>query len=71
MNITCNAPVGNGIGTCSREEELKRDTHQEPPQLQQSEHVATSAHTPDKDTIQWTLDLQDNLDRLKKQVVDL
>jgi len=50
MNITCDAPVGNGIGTCSHEEELKRDTHQEAPQLQQSEHLATLA------TLAHTLD---------------
>ena len=57
--------VDNGIGTCSCEEELKRDPHQEAPQLKQSKHAATSvtlAHTPDEAALQKTLDLQDNLE---------
>jgi len=52
MNITCDTLVGNGIGTCLCKEELKRDTHQEAPQLQQSKHAATLAHTPDEAALQ-------------------
>jgi len=31
MNITCDTPVGNDIGTCLHEEELKRDTPRSTP----------------------------------------
>jgi len=59
--------------TCSREEELKRDTHQEVPQLHQSEHVATSATsapTPDEDLQRTSASLA-RLDRLEEQVANL
>jgi len=58
--------------TCSRKE-LKRDTHQEVPQLHQSEHVATSATSapmPDEDLQRTSASLA-RLDRLQEQVANL
>jgi len=55
MNDTCNMPIGNGTRTCSCEEDLMRDMHQEAPQLHLSKHAATSATsapTPDTGTLQ-------------------
>jgi len=52
------------------EEELKRDTSKEVPQLHQSEHVATSATsapTPDEDLQRTSASLA-RLDRLEEQV---
>src|SRR5882724_10798123 len=43
------------IRTCSREEELKRETYQETPEPHQHEHgatLATLAHTPDEAALQ-------------------
>src|SRR5882724_8871003 len=49
------------IGTCSCEEELKRETYQETPELHQHEHMtilAISAPTSDEDSLQQIVDLK-------------
>jgi len=45
----------SSLRTCSREEELKRETYQETPEPHQHEHgatLATLAHTPDEAALQ-------------------
>src|SRR5882724_5580788 len=43
INTIHNIPMGNNAETCSCEEELTRDMHQETPQLHQHEQATTSA----------------------------
>src|SRR5882724_11421113 len=73
-NTNLEAELGEvSTRTCLCEEELKRDTHQEVPQLHQSKHVATSATsapTPDEDLQRTSASLA-RLDRLEEQVANL
>src|SRR5882724_9872192 len=60
------------IGTCSHEEELMRDMHQETPQPHQHEHTTTlaiSAPTMGEGNHQQMANLRACLDRLEKQVM--
>src|SRR5882724_1690369 len=62
------------IRTCSREEELMRDMHQETPQPHQHEHTTTlaiSAPTMGEGNHQQMANLRACLDRLEKRVVKL